>query len=298
MQHSQLTGSLVAIVTPMFADGGIDWEAFEQLIEWHIEQGTEGIVAVGTTGESATLFEDEHIAVIEKTVNCVNGRITVVASTGANSTQEAIKRTRSAQKLGVDAHLQVVPYYNKPTQEGLYRHFKAIAQSVDIPTILYNVPGRTITDMQTETVARLNDIEQIVGIKEATGDLERAKDIKRLCGSEFIVLSGDDESAANLLIEAKIDGVVSVTANIVPKIIHSICDLGRSGSREAIKIDKSIQALHSVLFCETNPIPVKWALYLMKKIAEGIRLPLLQPETQSQQIIYNALTSCGVITDE
>ncbi len=298
MQHSHLTGSLVAIVTPMFADGSIDWESYERLIEWHIDQGTEGIVAVGTTGESATLFEDEHIAVIDKTVKTVNGRIAVIAGTGANSTQEAVNRTIKAQQLRVDAHLQVVPYYNKPSQEGLFQHFKTISQSVDIPTLLYNVPSRTITDLQADTVARLSTIEQIVGIKEATGDLQRAKAIKDDCGDGFIVLSGDDGTAANTLLKAKIDGVISVTANIVPKTIRLICDLGRSGNEQAIHLDNSIQALHNALFCESNPIPVKWALHLMKRTADGIRLPLVRPDTQSQQTIYNALISCGVITDE
>lgn len=297
MPAANLTGSLVAIVTPMNADGTIDWPAYEQLIEWHIAQGTEGIVAVGTTGESATLIESEHIDVIKRTVSVVNNRIAVIAGTGANATQEAVERTRAVAKLGVDAHLQVVPYYNKPSQKGLIAHFKTIAQSVDIPTLLYNVPSRTVTDMLPETVAELSTIEQIVGIKEATGSIQRAQEIKQLCGDNFIILSGDDGTAARALTEASIDGVVSVTANIVPNIIRQICDLGRSSNtrHQAMSLDDSIQLLHDALFCESNPVPVKWALHKMKRIDIGIRLPLLPAEQDSQTIITKALLSCRVI---
>ena len=267
-------GSMVALVTPMQADGALDREALDRLVEFHVENGTDAIVAVGTTGESATLDDEEHCALIRQVVETAANRIPVIAGTGSNSTREAIELTRCAMEAGADACLLVTPYYNKPTQEGLYLHYKAIAEAVPIPQILYNVPGRTVCDMLPETVARLAQISNIVGIKEATGNLERGKEIMDRCGDKLDVYSGDDATAMELiLLGAK--GDISVTANVAPRAMHEMCAAALRGDRaKAERINASLLALHKNLFLEANPIPVKWALQEMGLIQPGIRLPL------------------------
>ena len=278
-------GSMVALVTPMADDGAIDEKALEGLIEFHIENGTDAIVAVGTTGESATLDEEEHCFVIRRTVDIVKGRIPVIAGTGSNSTREAIELTQCAKEAGADACLLVTPYYNKPTQEGLYLHHKAVAEAVAIPQILYNVPGRTAVDMQPPTVARLSKISNIIGIKEATGDIRRAETIMAECGPDFDVYSGDDESAVDLILAGG-HGVISVTANVAPKAMHEMCMAALAGNREQAKaINEQLILLHQNLFLEANPIPVKWALKEMGLIGPGLRLPM----TELSSIHHDAL---------
>ena len=267
-------GSMVALVTPMLEDGAIDWQAFAKLVEFHIDSGTDAIVAVGTTGESATLDFEEHCEVIRGVVDLVNGRIPLIAGTGANSTSEAISLTNCAMEAGADAALLVTPYYNKPTQEGLYQHYKAVAEAVALPQILYNVPGRTACDLLPETVARLASISNIVGLKEATGDLERLHSIKRLCGEKIDLYSGDDATGMDFMLQGG-KGVISVTNNIVPAEMHDLCKAALTGdSDRARSIDSGIAHLHVDLFMESNPFPVKWALYEMGLIKTGIRLPL------------------------
>ena len=262
-------GSMVALVTPMFADGSLDHEAMARLVEWHIEQGTQAIVAVGTTGESATLDEQEHCQVIREVVDLANGRIPVIAGTGANSTREAIDLTRCALEGGADACLLVTPYYNKPTQEGLYLHHKAIAEAVPIPQILYNVPGRTACDMLPETVRRLADISNIVGIKEATGSLQRLSEILELCGDGLDLYSGDDATSLEFMLAGG-KGVISVTANVAPQAMQQMCEAALSGDRKSAEaINERLMPLHRDLFVEANPIPVKWALVEMGMIQEG-----------------------------
>ena len=273
-------GSLVALVTPMERDGSVDFKALDRLIEFHIAAGTDGIVAVGTTGESATLDEAEHCDVIRHTVERVRGRIPVIAGTGANSTQEAIHLTQKAKAAGADACLLVTPYYNKPTQEGLFLHYKAVAEAVEIPQILYNVPGRTACDMLPETVARLSKVANIIGVKEATGNLDRAREILKLCGPDFLLYSGDDATACEFCLLGG-HGVISVTANVAPKSMHELCVATTAGDHTlAHAIDVPLRGLHRDLFIESNPIPVKWALWEMGLIQEAIRLPLtwLSPE--------------------
>ncbi|WP_257281333.1 MULTISPECIES: 4-hydroxy-tetrahydrodipicolinate synthase [unclassified Endozoicomonas] len=269
-----ITGSLVALVTPMQDDGEPDWERLQKLVEFHVEEGTDGIVAVGTTGESATLTVQEHCEVIKRIVRQVNGRIPVIAGTGGNSTQEAVLLTAEAKILGADACLLVTPYYNKPTQEGLYLHFKTIADAVAIPQILYNVPGRTAVDMLPETVARLSGHENIVGIKEATGILERGIEIRQLCGDDFAIYSGDDATGMEMMLQGA-NGVISVTNNLAPRKMHEMCVAALDGDRATAEaINAKLDELHQKLFVEANPIPVKWALSKMGLIGEGIRLPL------------------------
>jgi 4-hydroxy-tetrahydrodipicolinate synthase len=269
-----IQGSMVALVTPMSADGALDWDALTGLIEFHIEQGTDALVIVGTTGESATLNHHEHCEVIERSVDIAAGRIPIIAGTGANATDEAIALTRCAAEAGADACLLVTPYYNKPTQEGLFRHFSAIAAAVAIPQILYNVPGRTACDMLPETVERLAVLDNIVGLKEATGDLERAKDILTRCGDDFALYSGDDGTAMELMLLGG-KGDISVTANIAPNAMHRMCAAAIAGDREtATTINDGLIPIHQGLFVESNPIPVKWALHEMGHIGPGIRLPL------------------------
>lgn len=269
-----IKGSIVALVTPMLEDGAIDWARLDQLVDWHIEAGTNAIGAVGTTGESPTLGVEEHLGVIEAVVKRASGRIPVVAGTGANSTSEAIEWTVAAEKVGADYTLQVVPYYNKPTQEGLYRHFKAVAESTAMPVILYNVPARTITDLSPETVLRLAEIDNIVGLKDATGNLERGRQTLQQCSSDFAIYSGDDPTSTELILSGAA-GTISVTANLIPEKMAELCRLALDGAREeALKLDQSIQPLNQQLSVESNPIPVKWALYRMGKIDQGIRLPL------------------------
>jgi 4-hydroxy-tetrahydrodipicolinate synthase len=288
-------GSMVALVTPMRADGTIDYEALERLVNFHIENGTDAIVAVGTTGESATLDEKEHCDVIRQVVKFAADRIPVIAGTGANSTQEAIDLTRCAQDTGADACLLVTPYYNKPTQEGLYLHFRAVAEAVAIPQILYNVPGRTAVDMLPETVARLAEISNIVGIKEATGDLARGKEILERCGDKLDLYSGDDATAMELILVGA-RGDISVTANVAPRAMHDMCAAAQRGDRdEAEKINSRLMGLHKNLFLESNPIPVKWALFEMGLIPEGIRLPMTLLSESCHAPLREAMQQAGVL---
>lgn len=290
-----ITGSIVALVTPMNEDGSLDWESLASLIEWHIEQGTHAIVAVGTTGESATLDFEEHIAVVRSVVNQVRGRIPVIAGTGANSTSEATDLTRAAMEAKVDACLLVTPYYNKPTQEGLYLHHKAIAEAVAIPQILYNVPGRTACDMLPETALRLASISNIVGIKEATGNLDRAKAIIDAAPDNFLVYSGDDETAVELILMGG-KGDISVTANVAPKLVARMNSLALAGkSEEARTINETLMPVHAAMFVEANPIPVKWALNEMGKIKGGIRLPLTQLSANFHPSVRASLVAAGVL---
>jgi len=290
-----IAGSMVALVTPMNEQGDIDWHALSDLLDFHLQEGTNAIVAVGTTGESATLDVNEHLAVIRHVVKQVGGRIPVIAGTGANSTKEAVELTESAKAAGVDACLLVVPYYNKPTQEGLYQHFKRIAEAVDIPQILYNVPGRTACDLLAETVARLSVIDNIIGIKEATGDLERGKAILQTAQQGFLLYSGDDATAAELmLLGAK--GNISVTANVAPRAMSELCAAALAGdANKARAINQKLAPLHQKLFIEPNPIPVKWALAQMGRIQSGIRLPLTPLDARYQQPLANALRESGIL---
>ena len=288
-------GSMVALVTPMRADGAVDNEALERLVDFHVENGTDAIVAVGTTGESATLDEKEHCDVIRRVVDHAAGRTPVIAGTGANSTREAIDLTRCAQHAGADACLLVTPYYNKPTQEGLYLHFCAVAEAVAIPQILYNVPGRTAVDMLPETVFRLADISNIVGIKEATGDLSRGQEILDACGNKLDLYSGDDATAMDLIL-AGAKGDISVTANVAPKAMHEMCAAALKGDRaEAERINKDLLGLHQNLFLEANPIPVKWALQEMGLIPEGIRLPLTPLAESCHAPLREAMQQAGAL---
>ena len=288
-------GSMVAVVTPMSATGEIDYAALRRLVEFHIDNGTNALVPAGTTGESATLGFDEHCEVVKRVVDMADGRIPVIAGTGANSTQEALELTRYARRDGADACLLVTPYYNKPTQEGLYRHYQAIAEGVDIPQILYNVPGRTACDMQPGTVHRLSKFENIVGIKEASGSLERGREIMRLCGPRFDVYSGEDPVAAEMMLDGG-HGVISVTANVAPAKMRAMCDAALAGDRQgALAIDLQLQGLHRELFAESNPIPVKWALREMGLIPEGIRLPLTPLSGQYHERLRQAMRQVGVL---
>ncbi|WP_457673271.1 4-hydroxy-tetrahydrodipicolinate synthase [Thiolapillus sp.] len=289
-----MQGSMVALVTPMAQDGSIDLDAMYKLLDWHVEQGTSAIVSMGTTGESATLDEKEHCDVIRRTVEHVAGRIPVIAGTGANSTAEAISLTRCAADAGADACLLVTPYYNKPTQEGLYLHHKAIAEAVDIPQILYNVPGRTACDMLPETVARLAEIDNIVGIKEATGDLGRLERIRSLAGDDFALYSGDDATGCEFMLRGG-NGVISVTTNVAPARMAQMCKAALAGDREtAEKIDADLAELHRELFLESNPIPVKWALAEMGRIQQGIRLPLTWLSGKFHQPLRRAMIRAGI----
>lgn len=283
-----LQGSLVAIVTPMFEDGSLDIPSLNALIDFHIDQGTDGIVIVGTTGESPTVDFDEHCLLIKTAVSQVNGRVPVIAGTGANSTNEAIVLTQKAKELGADACLLVAPYYNKPTQEGLYQHFKAVAQAVDIPQILYNVPGRTGCDITNETVLRLTIHPNIVGIKDATGGIERGTDLLLRAPKNFAVFSGDDATAMPLMLLGA-RGVISVTANVAPKLMHEMCMAAAAGDvKLAREINAKLFALHQKLFVEANPIPVKWVLQQMGFIKSGIRLPLVHLSSQYHDVLLAA----------
>jgi len=283
-----LQGSLVAIVTPMFEDGSLDIPSLNALIDFHIDQGTDGIVIVGTTGESPTVDFDEHCLLIKTAVSQVNGRVPVIAGTGANSTNEAIVLTQKAKELGADACLLVAPYYNKPTQEGLYQHFKAVAQAVDIPQILYNVPGRTGCDITNETVLRLAIHPNIVGIKDATGGIERGTDLLLRAPKNFAVFSGDDATAMPLMLLGA-RGVISVTANVAPKLMHEMCVAAAAGDvKLAREINAKLFALHQKLFVEANPIPVKWLLQQMGFIKSGIRLPLVHLSSQYHDVLLAA----------
>jgi len=286
-------GSLVALITPMSEDGEVDYQALTRLIELHIESGTHGIVTVGTTGESSTLNVDEHLAVVEHTIKTANKRVPIVAGTGGNSTQEAIHLTRQAEQLGADAALSVVPYYNKPTQEGLFQHFKAIADAVPIAQILYNVPGRTVADMSNETIARLAVIDNIVGCKDATGDLERGKALIDLCGHQLSILSGDDPTALEYM-KLGARGDVSVTANVAPKLMSGMCSAALAGDFDlAEKIDAKLRGLHTELFIESNPIPVKYAVSKMGYTANKLRLPLTSLSLELEAQVDEAIKQAG-----
>lgn len=292
-----LQGSMVALVTPMETDGALDVESLRSLVEFHIAEGTDAIVAVGTTGESATLDEAEHCETIRRVVEQVAGRVPVIAGTGANSTTEAVRLTQCAQQAGADACLLVTPYYNKPTQEGLYLHHKAIAEAVDIPQILYNVPGRTACDMLPETVARLSEIPNIIGIKEATGNLDRLAEIMRLARPGFLLFSGDDATACEFCLRGG-QGVISVTANVAPRLMHEMCAAALAGDRAtAESIDAKLAALHRDLFTESNPIPVKWALCEMGLIKPGIRLPLTWLSSDRHAVVRAALRQAGILSE-
>ncbi|RLA22807.1 MAG: 4-hydroxy-tetrahydrodipicolinate synthase [Gammaproteobacteria bacterium] len=269
-----IQGSIVALVTPMFDSGDVDKGSLKKLVEFHIQQGTDAIVAMGTTGESATLDEHEHMDVVASVIEYVAERIPVIAGTGANSTSEAIALTKAAKQVGADACLLVTPYYNKPTQEGLYLHYKAIAEAVDIPQILYNVPGRTACDMLPETIGRLAKIERIVGVKEATGDLSRVAVIRELCGNDFAIYTGDDASSCEFCLLGG-NGSITVSGNVAPRLVHEMISAAIQGDREtASTIDAKLIALHKELFIQSNPIPVKWAVAEMGLMGKGIRLPL------------------------
>lgn len=290
-----LQGSLVAIVTPMREDGALDLDAFRRLIDWHIREGTDGIVVVGTTGESPTVDFEEHHRLIDVAVRHAEKRIPIIAGTGANSTREAISLAEHAKKSGADMSLSVVPYYNKPSQEGLYRHFRAIAEAVDIPHILYNVPGRTVADMQNDTLLRLAEIPNIVGIKDATANLERGADLIRRKPAGFRVYSGDDATALALTLLGA-DGVISVTANVAPRLMHEMCKAAIDGEiKVAREINNKLLGLHRHLFCEANPIPVKWAVRELGLIAGGIRLPLTPLAEEFYGRVRDAMRQAGVV---
>ena len=288
-------GSLVALVTPMDADGNVDQEALERLVEFHVDNNTDAIVAVGTTGESATLDVDEHCDVVRQVVRLVNGRIPVIAGTGANATREAITLTAKSAELGVDACLLVTPYYTKPGQEGLFQHYKAIAEAVDVAQILYNVPGRTACDMSDETSLRLAEIPNIIGLKDATGNLDRAAWLVQHRPEGFALYSGDDATAMEFVLAGG-DGVISVTANVVPAAMHEMVMAARSGDRQqADTINQTLTALHRDLFVEANPIPVKWAVQQMGLMGPGIRLPLTGLASEHQQVVRDAMVKAGVL---
>ena len=289
-----IKGSIVAIVTPMFEDGSLDRDSLRKLLDWHIAEGTDGIVIVGTTGESATVSPEEHCELVKLAVDHVARRIPVIAGTGGNSTVEAIALTRHAKEVGADASLQVVPYYNRPTQEGMYRHFRTIAEAVDLPIILYNVPGRTVADMGNETIARLATIDNIVGVKDATGNIGRGIELLRMVDKSFAVYSGDDATAMALMFCGGA-GNISVTANVAPRAMHELCAAAMAGDiARAIEINNRVLDLHGKLFIEPNPVPVKWALAEMGKMPAGLRLPLAPLSTQYHDAVRAALAAAGV----
>ncbi len=290
-----IKGSLVAIVSPMHEDESLDYDSYRKLIDWHIEQGTSAIVSVGTTGESPTVTPDEHLELIRVAVEQCNGRVPVIAGTGGNSTREAIELTVGARKVGADMTLQVVPYYNKPSQDGLYRHFRAVAESGELPVILYNVPGRTVADMSNDTIMRLSEIPNIVGLKDATGDMPRASELMARLPDEFAVYSGNDDSMLALMSIGS-HGVISVTANVAPGPMAQLCKAALSGDFEtAKKINDQLLPLHLGLFVEANPIPVKWALSKMGRMPAGIRLPMTPLAVAMQEKVTAALKSAGVL---
>ena len=291
-----IKGSIVAIVTPMHADGSLDVPGLRKLIDWHIAEGTDGIVIVGTTGESATVTVEEHCELIRVAVEHTKGRIPIIAGTGGNSTVEAIKLTQHAKEVGADAVLSVVPYYNRPTQEGMYRHFKAIAEAVDLPIILYNVPGRTVADMSNDTVVRLAAIPNIVGIKDATGNIGRGIELLRMVDKSFAVYSGDDPTAMALMF-CGAAGNISVTANVAPRAMHELCVAAAAGDiARAVEINNRVLSLHQKLFIEPNPVPVKWALNQMGLIPEGIRLPLAPLGNGYHETVRSALREAGLLS--
>jgi 4-hydroxy-tetrahydrodipicolinate synthase len=290
-----LSGSLVAIVTPMAADGALDLPGLKKLVDWHVAEGTDGIVIVGTTGESPTVDVEEHIELIARCVEYAAGRVPVIAGTGGNSTREAIHLTKAAAKAGARYSLSVVPYYNKPMQEGLYRHFKAIAEATDLPMILYNVPSRTVADLSNDTILRLAQVKGIVGIKDATSNVERVTDLLMRRPKGFMIFSGNDD-AALAWIQLGAEGVISVTANVAPRLMHEMCVAARAGdTARAVELNNKMLPLHKNLFVESNPIPVKWALHRMGRIAEGIRLPLTPLASQHHETVAGALRAAGCL---
>jgi 4-hydroxy-tetrahydrodipicolinate synthase len=289
-----ITGSLVAIVTPMHEDARLDFGAFKKLIDWHVGEGTDGIVVVGTTGESPTVDFDEHKELIRIAVQHARGRIPIIAGTGGNSTDEAIELTESAKKAGATACLSVVPYYNKPTQEGLYRHFRKIAETVDLPMIMYNVPGRTVADLQNDTVLRLSQVPGIIGLKDATASIERGTDLIRRAPRNFALYSGDDATALALVLLGG-HGVISVTANVAPKLMHQMCAAALVGDvKKSRELNLRLLPLHQRLFVEANPIPVKWALAQMGLIEPGLRLPLSPLADRFHEAVREALHEAGI----
>jgi 4-hydroxy-tetrahydrodipicolinate synthase len=289
-----IQGSLPAIVTPMQDDGSLDLPGLRRLLDWHIAEGSDGVVVVGTTGESPTVDMDEHCMLIRTTVEHVAGRIPVIAGTGANSTSEAIELAQCARAAGATAHLSVVPYYNKPTQEGLYRHFKAIAEAVDLPLILYNVPGRTVADLANDTTLRLAQVSNIVGIKDATGNLERGADLVKRAPAGFAVYSGDDPTGVALTLLGG-QGVISVTANVAPKLMHQMIAAALAGDvKTARGINERLQGLHKQLFCEANPIPVKWACARMGLIRDALRLPLTELSPDCHERVLAAMREAEI----
>ena len=290
-----LTGSLVAIVTPMHEDGSLDLERFRRLIDFHVREGTDGIVVVGTTGESPTVDWDEHRVLIKTAVDHANGRVPVIAGTGANSTREAIELAAYAKQAGANLSLSVVPYYNKPTQEGLYQHFKAIAEAVDIPQIVYNVPGRTVADLSNDTLLRLAQIPNIVGVKDATGNLERGTDLVNRAPHDFAVYSGDDGTGLALMLVGG-HGVISVTANVAPRLMHGMCKAAVSGEfRYARELNARLMPLHKALFVEANPIPVKWAAQQLGLIGAGIRLPMTPFSANFHDLVRSAMRHAELV---
>jgi 4-hydroxy-tetrahydrodipicolinate synthase len=291
----ELSGSLVALVTPMAPDGSLDLEALSVLVDWHVESGTAALVVAGTTGESPTLSQQEHTQLLERAVRVAAGRIPIWAGAGTNDTASSIALSRSAVAAGVAGVMLVVPYYNKPTQEGLFQHFQAVAAAVsETPVLLYNVPGRTITDLLPETVQRLSAISNIVGIKEATGDLERARRIRELCGEDFLLFSGDDPTGCEFILEGG-DGVISVTANIVPEAMAKMCASALAGDAAGARaLGARLQPLHETLFIEPNPSPAKWALQRMGWIGSGIRLPLVPLSEAGRRALDQAMEEVGV----
>ena len=288
-------GSMVALATPMLDSGEVDQGALAKLVEFHIDSGTNVIIPVGTTGESATLSVPEHAEVIKKVVELVNKRVPVIAGTGANSTAEAIELSEHAVDAGADGCLLVTPYYNKPTQEGLYQHFKTIAEAVAVPLVLYNVPGRTAVDMEVATTARLSKITNIIGIKEAFGTVERIREVVAACGDDFMVVTGDDGTACESIL-AGAKGNISVTANVAPKLMHDMCAAALAGDRaKALELDAKMADLHATLFLESNPIPVKWALNQMGRMGAGIRLPLTPLADQYHEPVRAALKKAGAL---
>ena len=291
---SNIRGSIVALVTPMQADGSLDLVALDRLIDWHVESGTHALVVVGTTGESATLSVQEHCDLVAHCVQVTRKRISVIAGSGSNSTEEALYFTKSARQHGADACLLVTPYYNKPSQEGLYQHFKAVAEAVDIPQILYNVPSRTACDLALETVDRLADLDNIVGIKDATGDVARGKQLIQRCGDRLAIYSGEDAITLSLMMGGA-DGTISVTANVAPVLMAKMCSCALSGdSQRAREIDERLGLLHRNLFLESNPSPVKWALWKMGLIKKGIRLPLVELDAKFHIQVIDALARAGI----
>ncbi|MGE4629493.1 MAG: 4-hydroxy-tetrahydrodipicolinate synthase [Pseudohongiellaceae bacterium] len=291
---SNVRGSIVALVTPMQADGSLDLVALDRLIDWHVESGTHALVVVGTTGESATLSVQEHCDLVAHCVQVTGRRISVIAGSGSNSTEEALYFTESARQHGADACLLVTPYYNKPSQKGLYQHFKAVAEAVDIPQILYNVPSRTACDLALETVDRLADLDNIVGIKDATGDVARGKKLIQRCGDRLAIYSGEDAISFSLMMGGA-DGTISVTANVAPALMAKMCSYALSGdSQRAREIDERLDLLHRNLFLEANPGPVKWALWKMGLMQKGIRLPLVELDAKFHIQVIEALVQAGI----